>query len=39
MSLAGYFLFAEAPQSTALRGGGVIIASSLYIARRCTRKS
>ena len=34
MSLTGYFLFAEVPQPTALLGGGVIIASSLYIARR-----
>ena len=34
MSLAGYFVFAEVPQPAALLGGGVIIASSLYIARR-----
>jgi drug/metabolite transporter (DMT)-like permease len=34
MALAGYFLFAEVPQPSALMGGGVIIASSLYIARR-----
>jgi len=34
MTLAGYFLFAEVPQPTALLGGGVIIGSSLYIARR-----
>lgn len=34
MAAAGYFIFAEVPQSSALLGGGVIIGSSLYIARR-----
>ena len=34
MSLAGFLFFAEVPMATAIGGGAVIIASSLYIAHR-----
>ncbi len=37
MALAGYFLFNEVPQASALLGAAIIIASSLYIAAREAR--
>ena len=38
MGIAGYYLFSEIPESHALLGAAVIVASSLYIAQREARK-